>query len=279
MRTVLATILTAALSLGTAAQPIQLPGAPNSLKFAAIGDMGTGARPQYEVGEQMAQAYARQPFELVVMLGDNLYGAQNANDYVNKFERPYAALLKAGVTFQAVLGNHDAPKAALAYKHFNMNGRRYYSFTRRNVRFVVIDSNQLDPAQLAWIEETLKSGPETWTIAMFHHPLYSNAGRHGSNAELRVELEPLLVKYGVDVVLSGHDHAYERLKPQKGITYFLEGASGQLRKGDIQPSPDTAAFFDQDQSFMVAEIVGDTMTFQTISRTGRIVDAGTIRRR
>ena len=272
-------ILAAGLSLAVAAQPVQLPGLPNSLKFAVIGDNGTGARPQYEVGAQLAQAHARQPFELVVMVGDNMYGSQNPVDFINKFERPYATLLAAGVTFQAALGNHDAPKAALAYEPFNMNGRRYYTFTRREVRFLVLDTNQLDGAQLAWAEQTLKTAPETWTIAVFHHPLYSNAGRHGSNLELRVELEPLLVQYGVDVVFSGHDHAYERLKPQNGITYFVEGASGQLRRGDMQASPDTAASYDQDQSFMVAEIAGETMTFQTISRTGRIVDAGVIRRR
>ena len=274
-----ALVLAAGLSLASTVQPVQLPDLPSSLKFAVIGDNGTGAPPEYEVGVQLAQAYARVPFELVLMVGDNMYGSQSAVDFVNKFERPYGTLLKAGVTFQAALGNHDAPKAALAYEPFNMKGRRYYTFTRRDVRFVVLDTNQLDRAQLAWAEDTLKSASEGWTIAVFHHPLYSNAGRHGSNLELRVELEPLLVQYGVDVVFSGHDHAYERLKPQNGITYFVEGASGQLRKGDIQPSPETAASFDQDQSFMVAEIAGETMTFQTISRTGRIVDAGTIRRR
>jgi hypothetical protein len=62
---------------------------------------------------------------------------------------------------------------------------------------------------------------------VFHHPLYSDAARHGSNIELRVVLEPLLVRYGVSVVFSGHDHVYERSTPQKGITYFIEGSSGQ----------------------------------------------------
>jgi hypothetical protein len=79
-------------------------------------------------------------------------------------------------------------------------------------------------------------------------------------------------------LFSGHDHAYERFKPQKGITYFLAGSGGQLRKGDIQPSPLTAAAFDQDQAFMVAEVAGDELTFQTISRTGRVVDSGVIQR-
>jgi predicted phosphodiesterase len=97
--------------------------------------------------------------------------------------------------------------------------------------------------------------------------------------ELRVLLEPLFAKYGVDVAFSGHEHVYERHKPQKGVTYFTEGSSGKLRKGDVRPGPTTAAYFDQDQTFMVVEIHAEEMAFQTISRTGRVVDAGTIARR
>ena len=119
---------------------------------------------------------------------------------------------------------------------------------------------------------------EDWRIAYFHHPLYGNAGRHGANVDLRVLLEPLLVKYGVQVVFSGHDHVYERLKPQRGIYYFVTGSGGQLRKGDLQKSDDTAAGFDQDQAFLAAEIVGDVMHFQVVSRTGATVDSGQIQR-
>jgi hypothetical protein len=91
-------------------------------------------------------------------------------------------------------------------------------------------------------------------------------------------LEPRLLRFGVQVVFSGHDHASERIKPQKGITYFVSGAGGQLRKGDIIRSALTAAAFDEDRSFMVAEIAGDEMYFQAISRAGAVVDSGTIRR-
>jgi hypothetical protein len=97
--------------------------------------------------------------------------------------------------------------------------------------------------------------------------------------ELRVRLEPLLVMHGVSVVFSGHDHVYERLKPQHGITYFVCGAGGQLRRNGITASPETAAAYAQDQTFMLVEIAGDQLFFQTISRIGAVVDSGTIRRR
>src|SRR5262249_5048884 len=112
----------------------------------------------------------------------------------------------------------------------------------------------------------------------FHHPLYSDGGRHGSEIELRVSLEPLFVKYGVNVVYSGHDHIYERLVPQKDISYFVAGASGELRQGDLKRSITTAAGFDRDRSFMLNEVAGDDLYFQVISRTGVTVDRGVIHR-
>ena len=90
--------------------------------------------------------------------------------------------------------------------------------------------------------------------------------------------EPLFVTYGVNVVFAGHDHIYERVTPQNGIYYFVEGASGQLRKGDTRRSAMTAKAFDQDTSFMLVEIDGNQLSFQVISRTGATVDSGTIQR-
>jgi len=258
--------------------PTVLPARPDSLKFAAIGDSGTGDRPQYDVGQRMATERMRFPFELVIMLGDNMYGRQQPDDFVTKFERPYAALLSAGVLFYASLGNHDNPRNA-QYEPFHMGGERYYTFNRKNTRFFVLDSNQMDPRQLAWIEDALRQSQDEWKICYFHHPLYSNGGRHGSNVQLRVALEPLLVRHGVNLVLSGHDHIYERLTPQKGINYFVSGSAGELRKGDVRPTAETAAYFDQDQSFMLLEIAGDQLFYEAVSRTGRAVDSGVIRRR
>jgi 3',5'-cyclic AMP phosphodiesterase CpdA len=255
-----------------------LPVRPDSLKFAVIGDTGTGDSPQYEVGARMTEARASFPFELVIMVGDNLYGRQQPQDFLAKFERPYASLLSAGVLFYASIGNHDDNPVDRTYPRFNMDGQRYYTYARKNVRFFALDSNQMDPRQLAWLENTLKQSTDAWKICYFHHPLYSDGRRHGSAVDLRVVLEPLFVKYGVNVVFSGHDHIYERIKPQKGITYFVNGSSGELRKGDVRPSAMTAAYFDQDQAFSLVEVSGDDMFFQARSRAGRTVDGGMINR-
>ena len=225
----------------------------------------------------MSAAHATFPFDLVIMLGDNMYGSQQPADFVKKFEQPYAPLLSAGVKFQASLGNHDRPEN-VSYKPFNMNGERYYTYARKNVRFFVLDSTQMDPKQVAWVESSLQQAREDWKICYFHHPLYSNADRHGASVDIRVLLEPIFIKHGVNVVFSGHDHVYERLKPQKGIYYFVSGSAGQLRKGNMSPTDQTAAYFDQDQSFVLVEIAGTELYFQAISRTGKTVDSGVIQR-
>ena len=270
-------VATAVASAAILAQAPPLPNRPGSVKFAVIGDNGTGDRPQYEVADTMTKVRAAFPYDFVIMLGDNLYGGQDEDDLVRKFEKPYAALLAAGVKFQASLGNHDRPQN-VSYGLWNMGGQRYYTYARGNVRFFVLDSTQMDPKQVQWLQNELGNAREDWKICYFHHPLYSNANRHGSSVDLRVLLEPIFIKQGVDVVFAGHDHVYERVKPQSGITHFVSGAGGQLRRGNMRPTDETAAYFDQDQSFMLVEIAGDSLFFQAISRTGKIVDSGVIQR-
>ncbi len=259
---------------------VPLPNRDGSFKFAVLGDFGTGDKPQYQLAEQMFAVYKKFKYDSVLLVGDNLYGAQRPQDFRSKFEVPYKPLLDGGVKFYASLGNHDAREQRY-YKPFNMEGQLYYTFNPRpDIRFFALESTYPVPEQFQWLEKELKASGSEWKIAFFHHPLYSSGDRHGSDIRLREVLEPLFLKYNVSVVLTGHDHFYERVKPQKGITYFVAGSGGQLRAGNIdQQSGLTAKGFDTDLAFMVAEIVGDQMYFNAISRTGRIVDSGAITRR
>jgi 3',5'-cyclic AMP phosphodiesterase CpdA len=264
-----------------ASSQVPLPNKPNTLHFAVIGDNGTGDTPEYEIGQQMLNWYNRFPFPLVVMMGDNIYGSDRPQDFVKKFEAPYKALLDKGVKFYASLGNHDSREQRY-YKYFNMDGKLYYTFKapKEDVRFFALESTYMDPDQMKWIEQELKNAKEHWKIVFFHHPLYSSGRTHGSQLKLREALEPLFIQYTVTLVLNGHDHTYERIKPQNGIQYFVEGTSGQLRNGDLRkPSPLTAFGNDTDQTFMLMEVDGDTLTFNTISRQGSVIDSGVIARR
>ena len=246
-----------------------------SVRWAVIGDNGTGERPELDVANQMQRYWMKVKFDFVTMDGDNIYGGHSPRDFRLKFEDPYKPLLDEGVKFYASIGNHDDPQIEINYKPYNMGGDRYYTFDKKNIEFFVLDSNYMTPQQLSWLEGKLKGSTARWKIAYFHHPLYTCAKFHGPDIDLRNQLMPLFTQYGVNVVWSGHEHVYERLKPQQGIYFFLEGDSGQLRYHNIRESCDLdQTRFDTDRTFMLVEVDGDQLYFQTISRTGATIDSG-----
>jgi hypothetical protein len=267
---------------------LTLPGKPGSVRFAAIGDAGRGHPPQYEVSAQM-QAY-RKVFDygFVIMLGDNVYDGGSPEFYRTRFELPYKPLLDDGVKFYATIGNHDDPNQPF-YPPFNMGGERYYTFkppsllsralgTGDEVRFFMIDTERLDRTQLEWLDREMGRSESAWKIPVFHRPIYTS-GRYARPARtFRAALEPLFVKHGVKVGFSGHEHFYERIKPQQGITYFISGGAGSLRPGDIRPTDLTDVGFDRDFHFMLIEISGDELFYQAISRTGATIDSGVVGR-
>ena len=273
-----AALFTLVLSAGLLAQPSILPNKSDSVKFAVIGDSGTGDTNQNRVAQKLVAFRSVFPYEFVLMLGDNSYSGDTPKDFQQVFELPYKPLIDAGVKFYATLGNHDNASERL-YKAFNMGGEKYFTFKPKNgVRFFGLDSNYMSKEQLAWLEKELAASGSDWKICFFHHPLYSSGGTHGSDLALRDQLEPLFLKYGVSVVLSGHDHFYERIKPQKGIYYFVSGGAAKLRKGDIRKTDLTAKGFDTGYHFMAIEITGDEFHFQVISEQGQTVDSGVITR-
>lgn len=273
---VLAILLVTLPSL--AAQELRVPNREGSVKFAVIGDSGQPGTGQNAVAKQMAAWRTRYPFEFVIMTGDNLYGSERPRDYEKKFSIPYKPLIDAGVKFYASLGNHD-DTGQIQYKLFNMDGKKYYSFKPQNgVRFFAIDTNYVDNKQLEWLDKELAASGSDWKIMFFHHPLYSSGETHGSADLQRELLEPVFLKHGVNVAIMGHEHFYERIKPQKGVAYFILGSSAKLRKGDLQKSSLTMYGNDSDYAFMLLEIAGDEMYFQTINHKGVTIDTGSIRR-
>jgi 3',5'-cyclic AMP phosphodiesterase CpdA len=270
-----------------AAGGLPFPLKDGSVRFLVLGDTGRGDKGQYDTARQMIAIRQKFPYEFAVLLGDNIYGADSPGDYLKKFETPYKPILDAGVKFYGALGNHDNPNQR-SYGLFNMNGQRYYTFrasagglsklTEGGVRFFALDSNYLSKEHLDWLGKELGSSSSDWKICFFHHPLYSSAGKHGSSLETRAVLEPIFVKHDVSVVLTGHDHTYERTKPQKGIYYFVVGSSGSLRKGDLVRTDFIEKGYDQDYVFMLVEITGDEFHFAALSRTGQVVDSGVLAR-
>jgi hypothetical protein len=254
-----------------------LPLKSGSTRFAVIGDMGTGGKAQYQVGEVMEQYRQKTAFDFVLTLGDNIYGGHSPADLKRKFEDPYKSLLDAGVEVYAPLCHPHNPNQRF-YKPFNMGEKRYYSFKKGNAEFFALDSSYMTPEQISWLDKALHDSGARWKICYFHHPLYDDARYHGADSDLRTRLEPIFIAGGVQVVLAGHEHVYERLQPHKGIYYFVLGNSGELRDHNLRPSADMAKGFDTDRGFMIMEIAGDQLYFQTISRLGQTVDSGVIER-
>jgi len=261
-----------------AAVEVMPPVGKDSVRFLVLGDTGTGDRGQYDTAAQVWKAHDVFPYEFAIMVGDNIYGSERPQDFKTKFETPYKPLLDANIPFYAALGNHDDPNQRF-YKPFGMNGQRFYTFQKKDSRFFALDSNYMDKDQQAWLEKELSNSNSKWKIAYFHHPLYSSGATHGSEVDLRTIVEPLFKKYNVNLVFAGHEHFYERIKPQSGIYYFTAGGSSKLRSGDIRGGTNlTAKGFDTEQSFMMVELDGDVMRFQTISKHGKRIDSGDITR-
>jgi len=252
--------------------------AGRSARFAVIGDTGTGDKAQLAVARQMAANHEKRPFEFVLMLGDNIYETGREKYIKSHFEEPYRPLLEAGVKFHAVLGNHDIIKGLdfqTNYPNFNMGGRRYYNFVKGDglIEFFALDSNEMTDEQLAWLEESLSRSTARWKVAYCHHSIYSSARMHKPYLKLRNQLEPLYVKYGVNVVFSGHSHCYERVKPQKGVHYFVEGASGEIKRRTLdRKNPLFDAGEDMINSFLMVEVDENEFKVEARGYDDRIID-------
>jgi predicted phosphodiesterase len=274
-----------AISAGAFIKPSSIFCSPvkDKIRFAVIGDWGTGDRDGVGTARQMLAAHQRAPFDFVIAAGDNIYPNGSGRYFSKNFEQPFADLLKDQIKFYAVLGNHDVDAGRqdqCQYPLFNMGGQNYYKFSRSNgmVEFFMIDSTDPDRTHMTWLENSLRDSRAKWKIAVFHHPIYSSGKKHGSSVGLRKQLEPMFTRYGVNVVFSGHDHIYERTVPQQGIQYFVTGAGGKTRRGDVDlGSSIRAASFDEDNHFMVIEVDDSQVSFQAISEAGAIVDSGLIK--
>jgi predicted MPP superfamily phosphohydrolase len=275
----------ATITAGAAVLPRAVFGATpakDKIKFIAIGDFGTGDDNQSAIAAQMLRDHKTSPLDFVLAVGDNIYPDGGGRHFEKKFARPYAGLIREGVKFHAVLGNHDVRDGRgdqCQYPLFNMNGQCHYTIKKGDglAEFFMIDSTAFDMTQAGWLEGVLKESTAKWKIAVFHHPIYSSGEEHGSDVGLRSRIEPLLTRYGVNVVISGHDHTYERVKPQQGVQYFVTGAGGKVRPGDVNlGSPFRAMSYDRDNHYMQMVIEDQQINFQTIARSGAVIDRGEI---
>jgi 3',5'-cyclic AMP phosphodiesterase CpdA len=165
----------------------------------------------------------------------------------------------------------------MAYPKFNMGGRLNYTFAPAGelVEFFTFDSTKVvetaDTSQLDWLEKALKDSKAQWKIAFFHHPPFSPGKRHGDNPILDERLVPILERGGANVVLTGHEHFFARMREQNGVNYIISGSGGKIHTGGILPDPRMVAGNDALHQFLSVTLTRDAVSFSCIGE-----DASTI---
>jgi len=214
-----------------------------SLHVLAVADTGSGNRHQIAVAQQMAVVNRRQPVDLVLLAGDNVYPNGDPAQLDRLFVKPYQELLANKVPFFAVLGNHDIRtrngEGQVAYPAFGMGGR-WYNLRRGPVEFFMLDTN-VNAAwqhQLPWLKAALAGSTAPWKVVVGHHPLYS-AGFYGDDEAGIARLTPLFKRYGVQLYINGHEHNYERTRRINGTTYLTVGGGGAYLR-PVLPNGNTA---------------------------------------
>jgi acid phosphatase len=247
------------------------------LRFVSVADTGTGGQEQYAVAAAMSRHHQLNPYDLVILAGDNIYNNGEIEKISAVFEQPYQVLLQNGVKFQACLGNHDIRTAngdpQVRYAGFNMPGR-YYTFGRGDVQFFALDTNHNADwkTQLSWLEQELSRSNAPWKIVFGHHQIYSS-GHYGLNQPFIETLTPIFQKYRVQLYINGHDHHYERSQSIKGTTYLICGAGGGTRP--VGRSQWTAYSVSQ-LSFAAYEVYSDRLIIKGIGTDNSVFDQGII---
>jgi len=226
-----------------------------------LGDCGTANNEQQMVRDAYYNYIGSNHTDMVLLLGDNAYDDGFDNEYQTAFFDVYLDKLKNSISWSCP-GNHDYFGSGLNNAYYDIfsfptsgeagglssNTEKYYSFDYANIHVISLDSHDENrntgSPMLTWLENDLAATTQEWIIVMFHHPPYSK-GSHDSDdtseermIEMRENVLPICESYGVDLVLSGHSHAYERSKLINGhygfsntydpVLHDIDGGNGQL---------------------------------------------------
>jgi hypothetical protein len=201
----------------------------------AIGDFGVGGSTERAIGRAMRSFESTHPASVLVALGDNDY-TESPTLFNRNWRDAFGWLPSAGVGVAGTLGNHDVRVDFGRYEFDELDmPRSYYRRTIGNIDFFLLNSNVVGPRQTAWLARALAGSAARWKVAAFHHPAFT-CGAYRSDAAVRRYWVPLFERYGVDLVLSGHDHNYQRFIARRGVRYVVHGGGGARLYG-IEPCP------------------------------------------
>lgn len=245
------------------------------VRFAAAGDIGTGGNAARATVAAMDRLEQDREFDALLVLGDNIYPAGDPAAIDAKLLDPLAPVLDGPTELIAALGNHDVQTGdgQPLIDTLDMPGR-WFERDIGPVRVVVVDSTRADDTdQLAWLRVTLAAPTDaTWTIVIQHHPPFS-AGYHGSHQASNANLVPIYTEFGVDLVLAGHDHDYQRIKPRGGVTYIVSGAAAKLRATADAAFTEFAA---STYHFTELAVYADRLEIRAVDHNGEVFDVASL---
>jgi len=308
-------------------------GTAHPIRAWVLGDCGTGGSGASAVRDAFYEYNDDIDIDMILLLGDNAYSDGTDDDYQGALFEKYYKMIRA-TSMWSCMGNHDYRSANIDNESgpyfdiftFPENGElggvpsgseAYYSFDYANVHFITLDSeasekNPGDP-MLIWLENDLNATNQDWIIVMFHHPPYSK-GSHdsdegGSLIKMRENVLPILDAGGVDLVLSGHSHSYERsyllnghygesdeLEPEmilddgdgktsgsgayqkttvgsdanKGAVYVVSGSAAKMSSGDLNHP--VMYYSKKELGSVLLELDGDQLNLEFINDDGEIAD-------
>jgi predicted phosphodiesterase len=236
------------------------------LRVALVGDVGDGGGRELETAAAIAAQSQLDRYDVLMLLGDNVYPAGDPERIQATVFEPFGPLLDSGTDLFAVLGNHDvmddtgdAQLEALGMPD------RWYAVERGDLLGIALDTTRpTDPDQLEWLEETLATSDATWKLVGLHHPPYSS-GLHGSNQEVRDAFVPIFERYGVQVVFAGHEHDYQRSNPINGVTYIVSGGGSRTRRTGVE---DFTAVAWSTHHFVDLNVFDDHLLVRAIDQDG-----------
>ncbi len=250
------------------------PDARPLLRIAVAGDVGDSGSRIRATGAAVGRLADGDPWDVLLLLGDQVYPSGNPDRLDDTVFGPFRSVLDGGAELLAILGNHDVkgPRLGEMERRLGMPGR-WWSRAFGDLLLVGLDSNRpADPEQRAWLERTLRDSDARWKVVALHHPPYS-AGYQGSSSAARAAFVPLFERYGVQLVLSGHDHDYQRSKVLDGVTYVVSGAaSGTRRTGEADF---TAVSFSW-HHFVELDVFADRLVGRAVNQEELVADSWTI---
>jgi hypothetical protein len=246
--------------------------------FLAVGDFGVGGARQNATGEAMRAYEERHPAQLLVTLGDNDY-TRSPQRFAAAWRASFGWLPAAEVDVAGTLGNHDVELGRGRYE-FELLGMPapYYVKRLENVDLFMLDSNTINDAQTRWLRRALSTSRARWKVAVFHHPAYA-CGAYTGSTSVRRFWSPLFERYGVRLVLSGHDHNYQRFAPRRGVTYVVHGGGGQ-RLYALRRCPRSYPRWRGARSaygFLYVDVDVARIVLSSVALDGRTIDRVTIR--